>query len=143
MGHNSNDNFLEAHKVPEKLNLGLHIKSIMLLGQWKKNLKFSNFMFIQLSAVTSNVVVKPSFQSHKAMKTNAYFILLYSNIGHWQSGRGKMGKLGQNINMQPHLYDPLWDPGFIKFQQEFFFVPWIGEQQYTEMLFWQFSNIII
>ena len=23
------------------------------------------------------------------------------------------------------------------------FGPWIGEQPYTEMLFWQFSNIII
>ena len=40
-------------------------------------------------------------------------------------------------------YVPLWDPGFIKFQQEYKFVPWIGEQPYTEMLFWQFSNIII
>ena len=40
-------------------------------------------------------------------------------------------------------YVPFWDPGFIKFQQELNFVPWIGEQPYTEMLFWQFSNIII
>ena len=40
-------------------------------------------------------------------------------------------------------YVPLWDPGFIKFQQENFFVPWIGEELYTEMLFWQFSNTII
>ena len=38
---------------------------------------------------------------------------------------------------------PLWDHGFIKFQQEWNFVPWIGEEPYTGMLFWQFSNIII
>ena len=31
----------------------------------------------------------------------------------------------------------------MKFQQELNFVPRIGEQPYTEMLFWQFSNIII
>ena len=27
--------------------------------------------------------------------------------------------------------------------KEYNFVPWIGEQTYTEMLFWKFSNIII
>ena len=38
---------------------------------------------------------------------------------------------------------PLWDHGFIKFQNKWNFVPWIGEQPYTEIMFWQFSNIII
>ena len=33
--------------------------------------------------------------------------------------------------------------GFNKFRQEKSVVPWIGEQPYTEMLFWQFSNIFI
>ena len=42
-----------------------------------------------------------------------------------------------------YVYVSLSDPGFIKFQQKFDFVPWIGEQPYTEILFWQFSNIII
>ena len=47
------------------------------------------------------------------------------------------------LKMCFNTYVPLWDPGFIKFQQKLNFVPWIGEQPYTEILFWQFSNIII
>ena len=31
----------------------------------------------------------------------------------------------------------------LNFNKNFFFLPWIGEQPYTKMLFWQFSNMII
>ena len=42
-----------------------------------------------------------------------------------------------------YVYVPLWDSGFIKFEQEYNFVPSIGEQTFTEMLFLQFFNINI
>ena len=48
-----------------------------------------------------------------------------------------------NRNQSWNAYVPLLDPGFISFQEEYNVVPWIGEQPYTEMLFRQFSNIII
>ena len=47
------------------------------------------------------------------------------------------------IMTKPPIYVPLWDPGFIKFKQELEFFSWMWEEPYNEMLFWQFSNIII
>ena len=62
-------------------------------------------------------------------------------------GNGATIRIGREMLCLPFAlkknYVSLWNPGFIKFQQDQKFVPWIGEQPYTEMLFWQFSNIII
>ena len=47
------------------------------------------------------------------------------------------------FSLQNFLYVPLWDSVFIKIQQEWNVVPWIGEQPYTKMLFCQFFKSII
>ena len=58
----------------------------------------------------------------------------------WHTAQTPTWALPTNKYIQ---YVSFWDPGFNKFWQELNIVPWIGEQTYTEMLFWQFSNIII
>ena len=71
-------------------------------------------------------------------------ILLTAQISHSRLTWKKAGQTNLHlVEIEGILsYLILWDPGFIKFQEEQNFVPRIGEQPYTEMLFWQFSNII-
>ena len=96
---------------------------------------------IKLFTQLCHQIVHPFFSFNLLTKLFQQIFTIWSNIfPHWTNLVIHFFHTIVNFIVS---YVSLWDPGFIKFQQELNLVPSIGEQSYTEMLLWQFCNLMI